>query len=52
MLQKIRNNKFYVDGSKIEFALRQLEFWGHMLDGKGIRVDPKKIKAIVDWMVP
>lgn len=46
VLQKYRDNIRYTNGSKSEFALRLLEFLGHVLNGKGVMPNPKKIKAV------
>ncbi|KAA3483103.1 DNA/RNA polymerases superfamily protein [Gossypium australe] len=38
--------------SKSEFRLREVGFIGHIVSGGGIRVDPSKILAIVEWKPP
>ncbi len=30
----------------------ELEYLGHIISGEGIRVDPRKINAVVDWEAP
>jgi hypothetical protein len=52
VLEKLRQHKLYANAEKSEFALRELEFLGHVLSGEGIRPDPKKIQAIREWEVP
>jgi hypothetical protein len=52
VLEKLRENKLYVNAEKNEFALRELEFLGQVLAGDGIRPDPKKIQAIREWDAP
>ncbi|KAA3487569.1 DNA/RNA polymerases superfamily protein [Gossypium australe] len=37
---------------KSEFWLKEVGFLGHIVSGDGIRVDPSKISAIVDWKLP
>ncbi|KAG8493004.1 hypothetical protein CXB51_012618 [Gossypium anomalum] len=41
----------YLD-SKSEFWLHEVGFLGHVVSGDGIRVDPSKISAIVNWKPP
>ncbi|KAL7605793.1 uncharacterized protein LOC128133539 [Lactuca sativa] len=38
--------------SKCGFWLRQVQFLGHIVNQKGILVDPVKIKAVMQWEVP
>ncbi|KAG8503595.1 hypothetical protein CXB51_001621 [Gossypium anomalum] len=52
VLQTLRNKQLYVKFSKSEFWLREVGFLGHFVSGDGIRVDPSKISAIVDWKPP
>ncbi|KAA3483007.1 DNA/RNA polymerases superfamily protein [Gossypium australe] len=52
VLQILRDKQLYDKFSKSEFWLREVEFLGHIVSGKGIRVDPGKISAIVEWKPP
>ena len=52
VLEKLRENKLYVNAEKNEFSLRELEFLGHVFSGEGIRPDPKKIQVIREWEAP
>ena len=49
VLQTLRDKQFYGKFSKSEFWLREFVFLGHIVSGEGIRVDPSKISAILDW---
>ncbi|KAA3470070.1 DNA/RNA polymerases superfamily protein [Gossypium australe] len=41
------------DGSiKCEFWLREVTFLGHVVSAEGIRVDPQKVDAVLDWKPP
>ncbi|CAI7814425.1 unnamed protein product, partial [Closterium sp. NIES-54] len=55
-LQKVfeilRKNKFYVKLSKSDFALKKVQFLGHMVGAEGVHVDPRKIEAVKKWKVP
>ncbi|CAI5460341.1 unnamed protein product [Closterium sp. Yama58-4] len=48
----LRKNKFYVKLSKSDFALKKVQFLGHMVSAEGIHVDPRKIEAVKKWKVP
>ncbi|GJX79165.1 putative reverse transcriptase domain-containing protein [Tanacetum coccineum] len=38
--------------SKCEFWIPKVQFLGHVIDSKGIHVDPTKIESIKDWASP
>ncbi|CAI7911192.1 unnamed protein product [Closterium sp. NIES-54] len=42
----LRRERFYVKLSKSEFALKKVQFLGHMVSAQGVHVDPKKIEAV------
>ncbi|XP_039034121.1 uncharacterized protein LOC120170212, partial [Hibiscus syriacus] len=52
VLQILRDKKLYAKLSKCEFWLNEVIFLGHVISAVGIRVDPQKVKAIMDWEVP
>ncbi|KAL4324432.1 hypothetical protein GQ457_11G024800 [Hibiscus cannabinus] len=52
VLQTLRKNQFYAKFSKCEFWLNEVVSLGHIVSAEGIRVDPKKIEAIMDWKQP
>ncbi|XP_052882219.1 uncharacterized protein LOC128290558 [Gossypium arboreum] len=52
VLQILRDKQLYAKFSKSEFWLKMVEFLGHIVSGDGIRVDPNKISAIVEWKPP
>ncbi|CAI7884127.1 unnamed protein product [Closterium sp. NIES-53] len=41
----LRREKFYVKLSKSRFALKKIQFLGHMVSAQGVHVGPKKIEA-------
>ncbi len=49
VLQTLREKKLYAKLSKCEFWLNEISFLGHIMSADGIRIDPKKIEAIVEW---
>ncbi|KAG8499237.1 hypothetical protein CXB51_005743 [Gossypium anomalum] len=49
VLQTLRDKQLYAKFSKHEFWLQEVGFLGHIVSASGIRVDPSKILAIMDW---
>ena len=52
VLQTLREKKLYAKLSKCDFWLKEVSFLGHIMSAEGIRVDPMKIEAIVNWKPP
>ncbi|KAK5833607.1 hypothetical protein PVK06_017458 [Gossypium arboreum] len=52
VLQVLREKELYAKFSKCEFWLRDLTFLGNVVSAEGIRVDPRKIEAILEWKPP
>ena len=48
----LRKEKLYTKFSKCEFWLKEVQFMGHMVSNEGIKVDPTKIAAVLDWERP
>ncbi|GKE93284.1 putative reverse transcriptase domain-containing protein, partial [Tanacetum coccineum] len=48
----IRPKELYAKFSKCEFWIPKVQFLGHVIDSKGIHVDPAKIESIKDWASP
>ncbi|GJT52985.1 putative reverse transcriptase domain-containing protein [Tanacetum coccineum] len=52
ILRLLKDEELYAKFSKCEFWLSNVQFLGHVIDSKGIRVDPAKIESIKDWASP
>ncbi|KAA3473766.1 DNA/RNA polymerases superfamily protein [Gossypium australe] len=52
VLQTLRDKQMYAKFSRCEFWLREVRFLGHMVSADGIRVDPSKIFAVIEWKLP
>ena len=52
VLQILREKKLFAKLSKCDFWLKEVSFLGHIVSIEGIRVDPAKIEAIVNWKPP
>ncbi|GJP56485.1 hypothetical protein CLOM_g15552 [Closterium sp. NIES-68] len=52
VFQRLQQNRLITKGSKCEFLKQELEFLGHVISTEGIRIDPKKLRAIQEWQPP
>ncbi|GKE88617.1 putative reverse transcriptase domain-containing protein [Tanacetum coccineum] len=48
ILELLKEEKLYAKFSKCEFWILKVHFLGHVIDSKGIHVDPAKIESIKD----
>ncbi|GKE34129.1 putative reverse transcriptase domain-containing protein [Tanacetum coccineum] len=48
----LKEEKLYAKFSKCDFWLDFVQFLGHVIDSKGVHVDPAKIEAIKNWAAP
>ena len=51
-LETLRHERLYAKFSKCEFWLREVQFLGHIVGEDGIKVDPAKIEAVMNWERP
>ncbi|GJT57507.1 putative reverse transcriptase domain-containing protein [Tanacetum coccineum] len=49
ILELLKKEELYAKFSKCEFWIPKVQFLGHVIDSKGIHVDPAKIESIKDW---
>ncbi|GKB00220.1 putative reverse transcriptase domain-containing protein [Tanacetum coccineum] len=52
VLGLLKKEKLYAEFSNCEFWLREVQFLGHVINSKGIHVDPSKIEAVKNWKAP
>ena len=52
VLETLREKKLYAKLSKCDFWQKEVSFLGHIVSAEGIRVDPAKIEAVVNWKSP
>ncbi|GKE75434.1 hypothetical protein Tco_1537475, partial [Tanacetum coccineum] len=52
ILELLKNERLYAKFSKCDFWLESVQFRGHVINNKGVHVDPAKIKAIKNWATP
>ncbi|KAI3821589.1 hypothetical protein L1987_09158 [Smallanthus sonchifolius] len=52
ILELLKKEQLYAKFSKCEFCIREVQLLGHVVNEKGIHVDPSKIEAIKNWAAP
>nr|GFC28881.1 putative reverse transcriptase domain-containing protein [Tanacetum cinerariifolium] len=52
ILGLLKEEKLYAKFSKCEFWIPKVQFLGHVIDSRGIHVDPAKIESVEDWASP
>ncbi|XP_042444160.1 uncharacterized protein K02A2.6-like [Zingiber officinale] len=52
VLDRLRKHQLFVKKEKCEFASQEVMFLGHMVINCHVRMDPKKVLAIVEWQHP
>ncbi|WMV46939.1 hypothetical protein MTR67_040324 [Solanum verrucosum] len=52
VLKILKEKELYGKLSKCEFWLDEVAFLGHVVSTEGVKVDPSKIQAVVEWRPP
>ena len=52
VFQKLRQPKLFIKKEKCKFAQIEILFLGHKIRKGHVRMDPRKINAIMDWPRP
>ena len=52
VLTMLADLTFFSKMSKCEFGMTELLYLGHVIYQDGVKVDPEKIKAILEWAIP
>ncbi|XP_075085037.1 uncharacterized protein LOC107828403 [Nicotiana tabacum] len=52
VMQILKGRQLYAKLSKCEFWLSEVVFLGHIVSVEGMKIDPSKIQAIVNWKPP
>jgi hypothetical protein len=52
VLQLLKEQQLYAKPSKCFFGVKEVEYLGHIVSHEGVKVDPNKIKATMDWLIP
>ncbi|GKC92779.1 putative reverse transcriptase domain-containing protein [Tanacetum coccineum] len=51
-LELLKKEQLYAKFSKCDFRLESVQFLGHVINNKGVYVDPAKVEAIRNWSAP
>jgi hypothetical protein len=52
VLQLLKEQQLYSKQSKCFFGVKEVEYLGHIVSHQGGKVDPNKIKVMMDWLIP
>lgn len=52
VLETLRNANLKVQCDKSEFLRKEVEFLGHVVTTEGVRPNPQKVEAVVNWPIP
>ncbi|KZV19807.1 peroxidase 64 [Dorcoceras hygrometricum] len=52
VFQLLQDNQFFVNEKKCGFGLKEIEYLGHVVSGKGVSVDRKKVESVEAWPTP
>ena len=52
VFQKLKQHELYVKKEKCEFAQIEIMFLGHKISRGLVRMNERKVKAILDWLAP
>ncbi|XP_038891674.1 uncharacterized mitochondrial protein AtMg00860-like [Benincasa hispida] len=48
----LREKELYANQKKFQFARERVEYLGHIISQQGVEIDPKKVRAMLEWPVP
>ena len=51
-MQELRDHQLFAKFSKCNLFKDKIQYLGHVVTKEWISIDPEKIKAIEDWLVP
>ena len=49
VLQLLKEQQLYAKPSKCCFRVKEVEYLGHIVSHESVKVDPNKIKTMMDW---
>nr|GEV35133.1 retrotransposon protein, putative, Ty3-gypsy subclass [Tanacetum cinerariifolium] len=52
VLEQLKKEKWYAKFTKCKLWLREVQFLGHVINGKRIHVEPSKIEFVKNWKAP
>ncbi|GKD00733.1 hypothetical protein Tco_1171007, partial [Tanacetum coccineum] len=52
VLSLLREHTLFAKMSKSAFASKQVDYLGHIISKDGVKADPQKVEAMVQWPIP
>lgn len=52
VLDRLRDAGLYVDIRKCDFAVQETKYLGLIISTEGVKMDPAKVQAVLEWPVP
>jgi Reverse transcriptase (RNA-dependent DNA polymerase) len=52
VLERLQEAKINLKATKCEFKVMEMEILGHIINGKTVKMQQEKIKAILEWPTP
>jgi len=52
VLTVLHSNNLFAKASKCRFGVSEIEYLGHLISSQGVRADPSKLHAMLQWPVP
>jgi len=52
VLKLLKEQQLYAKPSKYAFGVQEVEYLGHIVSREGVKVNPNKIKAMMEWSIP
>ena len=52
VLTILEEHQFFANMSKCTFGKEEVDYLGHTISKEGVKVDPSKIKSIIEWPKP
>ena len=52
VLQTLKDKQLYARLDKCEFWLEEVQFLGHVINKRGVAVNPSKVEAVTKWEPP
>ena len=52
VIHLLKEKHIYAKPSKCFFGVNEVEYLGNIVSHEGVKVDPNKIKDMMDWLIP
>ena len=52
VLERLREEKLLINLKKCSFSKKELVYLGFVVSSEGLKMDPEKVKAILEWPTP